>query len=104
MSPRSRSSPSRSSSCRRASSAGRKSRRCEMTAATSGREARIDVAGAVKDAALAGLLAFGLFLPLIGFKTVPNMRNELELETRFPLLLAFVAIVAGGRLLYALVV
>ena len=32
------------------------------------------------------LVAFALFLPLIGFKTVQNMRNELELETRFPLL------------------
>ncbi len=65
---------------------------------------RIDFARAVKDAALAGLLAFGLFLPLIGFKTVQNMRNELELETRWPLLLTFVAIVAGGRFLHALVV
>src|SRR6185295_14735450 len=49
------------------------------------------------------LLAFGLFLPLIGFQTVQNMRNELELVTRWPLLLIFVAIVAGARLLYGLV-
>src|SRR5262249_29843022 len=47
---------------------------------------------------------FGLFLPFIGFKTVQNMRNELVLETRFPLLLALVAIVAGGRLLVALLI
>ncbi len=42
---------------------------------------------AVKDATIAGLVAFGILLPLIGFKTVQNMRNELVLETR-PLLLA----------------
>jgi branched-chain amino acid transport system permease protein len=64
---------------------------------------RADVVRAVKDAALAGLLAFFLFLPLIGFQTVQNMRNELELNTRWPLLFVFVAIVAGGRLAYALV-
>ena len=43
---------------------------------------------ALKDAALTALVSFALFLPLIGFKTVQNMRNELELETRFPLLFA----------------
>jgi branched-chain amino acid transport system permease protein len=75
-----------------------------MAADTSGPEKHIDIACAVKDAAVAGLLAFGLFLPLIGFQTVQNMRNELELDTRWPLLLVFVAIVAGGRLLHALFV
>ena len=65
---------------------------------------RIDFARAVKDAALAALLAFGLFLPLIGFKTVQNMRNELELETRFPLLLTFVAIIVAAKLLHSLVI
>ena len=64
---------------------------------------RINVARVLKDAALAGLLAFGIFLPLIGFKTVQNMRNELELETRWPLLLSFIAIVVTGRLLNSLV-
>src|SRR5215510_537106 len=63
----------------------------------------VDIVRAIKDAALTGLLAFGLFLPLIGFQTVTNMRNELELDTRWPLLAWFVAIVAGGRLLYSLV-
>jgi len=64
----------------------------------------IDPVAALKDAALAGLLAFGLFLPLVGFKTVQNMRNEIELEARLPLLFALVAIVAGGRFLNALIV
>ena len=59
---------------------------------------------ALRDAALAGVLALGLFLPLIGLRTVQNMRNELELDTRWPLLFTFVAIVVGGRLAYALVV
>src|SRR5215217_6120031 len=73
-----------------------------MAADTSGPEKWIDIARAVKDAALAGLLAFGLFLPLIGFQTVQNIRNELELDTRLSLLLVVVAIVAAGRLLYTL--
>jgi len=75
-----------------------------MAAEPCGAEKRIDIARALKDAALAGLLAFGLFLPLIGFQTVTNMRNELVLDTRWPLLLVFVAIVAGGRLLFALLI
>ena len=50
---------------------------------------RVDVAAALKRAGLTAMMSFFLFLPLIGFKTVQNMRNELELETRLPLLLAF---------------
>jgi len=73
-----------------------------MPAETSGREVATDLARAVKDAALAALVAFGLFLPLVGFKTVANMRNEIELETRWPLLFALVAIVAVARFLRAL--
>ena len=42
------------------------------------------VARALREAAFAGLIAFGLFLPLIGFVTVQNIRNELVLETRWP--------------------
>jgi branched-chain amino acid transport system permease protein len=63
-----------------------------------------DLARALRDAALAGLIAFGLFLPLIGFNTVQNIRNELVLELRWPLLLVLVALVAGGRLSHALVI
>jgi len=61
-------------------------------------------ANAFRDAALAGLLATGLFLPLIGFETVTNMRNELVLETRWPLLITIVAIIIAGRLLYTVVI
>ena len=62
---------------------------------------RVDVAGALRDAAFTGLVAFGLFLPLIGFQTVTNIRDELTLTTRWPLLAAFVAITAAGRFGYS---
>src|SRR3977135_3951955 len=65
---------------------------------------RVEVGKALKDAGLTALITFALFLPLIGFKTVQNMRNELELETRLPLLLTFVAIIVAARLLHSLVV
>ena len=66
--------------------------------------ARVDVAAALKNAALTAIISFFLFLPLIGFKTVQNMRNELELETRFPLLLALVALITAAKLLGSLVI
>ncbi len=66
--------------------------------------ARTNVARALKDAALTALISFALLLPLIGFKTVQNMRNELELETRIPLLLAIVAVITAARLFGTLVV
>jgi branched-chain amino acid transport system permease protein len=65
---------------------------------------RVDLARALKDAGLTALISFALFLPLIGFKTVQNMRNELELETRFPLLLSIVAAITGARLIGSLVI
>src|SRR5438067_5037928 len=66
--------------------------------------ARSNVARAIKDAVFTALISFALLLPLIGFKTVQNMRNELELETRMPLLLAIVAIITAGRLFGSLVI
>ncbi len=75
-----------------------------MTAEAPSPASRVDVVRALRDAALAGLIAFGLFLPLIGFNTVQNIHNELVLETRWPLLAAMVAIIAGGRFLYALLI
>jgi branched-chain amino acid transport system permease protein len=65
---------------------------------------RVDVARALKDAGLTALVSFALFLPLIGFKTVQNMRNELELETRLPLLISIVAVITAVRLFGSLVV
>jgi branched-chain amino acid transport system permease protein len=63
-----------------------------------------DVVRAFKDAGFWTLVAFGLLLPLIGFRAVPDIRNELTLETRWPLLFSFVAIVAVGRLFHNLVI
>src|SRR3954471_1421440 len=65
---------------------------------------RPDFVHALRAAAVAGLIAFGLFLPLIGFKTVQNISNQLVLETRWPLLFTLVAIIAGLRFLQALVI
>jgi branched-chain amino acid transport system permease protein len=62
------------------------------------------LARAFKDALFWALVAFGLFLPLIGFRTVQDIRNELTLETRWPLLFALVAIVAAGRLFQNLII
>jgi branched-chain amino acid transport system permease protein len=63
-----------------------------------------NLAHALKDAGASALIAFGLFLPLIGFRTVQDIRNELVLETRWGLLFAFVALVAAGRLFVNLVI
>jgi branched-chain amino acid transport system permease protein len=59
---------------------------------------------ALRETALTALVAFGLFLPLIGFNTVQNIRNELVLETRFGLLLTLVAIIAGLRFLHVVAI
>ncbi len=66
--------------------------------------ARTDVAAAAKDAGVTAVLAFFLLLPLIGFKTYQNIHNEVALETRWPLLAAFVVIAGVGRLLYSLTI
>jgi branched-chain amino acid transport system permease protein len=66
--------------------------------------AETTLAHALKDAAVAGLIAFGLFLPLIGFRAVQDIRNELVLETRWPLLFSFVLLAMAARLFGSLVV
>jgi branched-chain amino acid transport system permease protein len=65
---------------------------------------RADTARALQDAGVTALLAFGLFLPLVGFQTVTDVRNDLILITRWPLLLAIVVIVGVGRLAYSLAI
>ncbi len=65
---------------------------------------RVDIARALRDAGVTALVAFGLFLPLIGFQTVTNVRNDLTLITRWPLLIATVAIVGFGRLAYSIAI
>jgi len=65
---------------------------------------RPDVLAALRDAALTALIALGVFLPLIGFKTDVNGENQLILTTRWPLLFAIVAAVCVGRLAYSLAI
>ncbi len=60
--------------------------------------------GALRAAALTGLLTFALLIPLVGFKTVQNIRNELVLETRWSLLFVIVAVIAGLRFFHELVI
>jgi branched-chain amino acid transport system permease protein len=69
-----------------------------------GTVSRVEFVGAVKDAAIAAVLAFGLFLPLIGLRTTQDIRNELTLETRWPLLFTFVGIVAASSLVNSLLI
>ena len=61
---------------------------------------RVDMTGALRDAGFTGLVAFGVLLPLIGFLTGVDGSNQLVLTTRWPLLLAIVAIIAACRFLY----
>ncbi|MDT3687196.1 MAG: high-affinity branched-chain amino acid ABC transporter permease LivM [Pseudorhodoplanes sp.] len=75
-----------------------------MTLQASAPKQGVNVVRAVRDAALAGLVAFGVLLPLVGFKAVQNMRNELALETRPVLLAVMVALVIAASLLSSLVI
>jgi branched-chain amino acid transport system permease protein len=66
--------------------------------------ARSTLSLALRDAVITALLAFGLLLPLIGFQTVTDIRNELILATRWPLLFALAGIAGFGRLFYSLAI
>ena len=63
---------------------------------------RLDVLAAVKEAAIAALVAFGLFVLLIGIRTEQGPTGALVFTTRFTLLAEIVAAVFVGRLLRAL--
>jgi branched-chain amino acid transport system permease protein len=65
---------------------------------------RVDTVRALRDAAFTGLVTFGLLLPLVGFETITNIRDELTLTTRWPLLAAAVVIAAAGRFFYSFAV
>src|SRR3974390_3435505 len=66
------------------------------------RSQRVDAARALRGAGVPALIAFGLFLPLIGFQTVTDIHNELILQTRWQLLFAITAVVCIGRLAFSL--
>lgn len=55
---------------------------------------------ALREAFYAGLIAFGLFVMLIGLKTDQNIRNELIVVPRWGLLAVIVLLVAAARFLY----
>jgi branched-chain amino acid transport system permease protein len=57
---------------------------------------------ALRDTALTALIAFGLFLPLIGFQTVTDIRDALTVTTRWPLLFALVGSIAAVRFVYVM--
>jgi len=67
-------------------------------------QARIDIPRAIRDAVIAGLVAFGILLPLIGLQTTVNIRNELVLNPRPVLLAVMIAIVIAISLIRSLVV
>jgi branched-chain amino acid transport system permease protein len=54
-------------------------------------------AKALKEGLVAGALALGLFVLIVGFRTEQNIRNELVLVQRWGLLAIFVLIAAVGR-------
>jgi branched-chain amino acid transport system permease protein len=66
-------------------------------------QARVDLPRAFRDAAIAGLVAFGILLPLVGLQTTVNIRNELILNPRPLLLAVMVAFVVAISLLQSLV-
>jgi branched-chain amino acid transport system permease protein len=65
---------------------------------------RVDIPRALSDAGITAFIAFGLLLPLIGFLTTVNGRNQLVLTTRWQLLAGLTAFVALARLLFSLFV
>jgi branched-chain amino acid transport system permease protein len=60
------------------------------------------VGRALKEAAVTGFLAFGLFLPLVAFTSVQSMRNTLLLEARWELFFTIVGAIIALRFLYVL--
>jgi branched-chain amino acid transport system permease protein len=61
--------------------------------------ASVDLLSALKDAALAALVVFGLCVPIVALRTDQNMNNELVLEPRWGLVAILCAITFVGRLL-----
>lgn len=55
---------------------------------------------AIREGIMAGLLALGLFVLIVGFKTDQNINNQLIISTRWPQLFTIVAIAAVGRFLF----
>jgi branched-chain amino acid transport system permease protein len=67
------------------------------------RSAQLDFAGALKDAALAAFVAFGLFSLMLGLRTETGPTGRLEVLPRPGLLAIAVAVVFAGRLMIVLI-
>jgi branched-chain amino acid transport system permease protein len=65
--------------------------------------AKFDFAGALKDAALAAFVAFGLFSLMLGLRTETGPTGRLEVLPRPGLLAIAVTVVFAGRLMIALI-
>ncbi len=65
----------------------------------SSKPAAPDFAAAAKDAGVAGLIALGLFGPLVGLKTEQNMDNQLIVQNNWLSAFVIIAIVMVGRFL-----
>jgi len=65
---------------------------------------RVNVVLALRDASKTGVISFFVLLPLIGFLTLTNIRNELILTTRWPLLFTWVGVIFSGRFIYSLAI
>ncbi len=60
-----------------------------------------NIANALREAFISGVLALGLFLLMIGMRTDQNIRNELILVPRWSLLATIIIIVMVGRFAFA---
>src|ERR1700739_3588784 len=78
------------------------SRRSEMAGMKPPVNIRTRWVEALRDSGLTALIAFGLFLPLIGFQTITDIRDVLIIATRWPLLLSLVGSIAAVRFIYVL--
>jgi hypothetical protein len=59
-----------------------------------------DFAAGIREGIIAAILAFGLFVLIVGFKTEQNINNELVLVQRWGLLFILVALSGIGRFLH----
>lgn len=69
----------------------------KATSAAPAAPAGPDFGKALKDAVLAGIIALGLFGPLVGLKTAQDMSNQLIVENHMVSAAIIVAIVMAGR-------
>jgi branched-chain amino acid transport system permease protein len=66
-------------------------------------QGRVDLPGALREAGITALVAFGILGPLIGLQTTVNIRNELVLNPRPVLLAVMIACIVAISLIRSLV-